>query len=194
MSESNLSGVIVHPWHFAWEEDFKEGFGGTRLFHDLLLDPAVLLQETAGWNTERTSLPLPLFNWFWSPRAIISSLLLLTTVSTARLISDIVMSTFVLSVNGTDHHLDADPEMPLLWVLRDLLCLTGTKYGCGMGVCGPARSTKMAGRSALVRLQFRPRKINATPPSRGSLPMAIIPASALGSMRMSPSVGTVKRV
>jgi len=46
------------------------------------------------------------------------------------------MSTFVLSVNGTDHHLDADPEMPLLWVLRDLLYLTGTKYGCGMGVCG----------------------------------------------------------
>src|SRR5580704_18215588 len=46
------------------------------------------------------------------------------------------MSAFVLSVNGTSHRLDADPEMPLLWVLRDLLHLTGTKYGCGMGVCG----------------------------------------------------------
>jgi isoquinoline 1-oxidoreductase subunit alpha len=31
---------------------------------------------------------------------------------------------------------DADPEMPLLWVLRDLLNLTGTKYGCGIGLCG----------------------------------------------------------
>jgi isoquinoline 1-oxidoreductase subunit alpha len=46
------------------------------------------------------------------------------------------MSTFLLSVNGKQHRLDADPEMPLLWALRDLLQLTGTKYGCGMGVCG----------------------------------------------------------
>ncbi len=46
------------------------------------------------------------------------------------------MSTFILSVNGKEHRLDADPEMPLLWVLRDLLHLTGTKYGCGMGICG----------------------------------------------------------
>ena len=49
---------------------------------------------------------------------------------------DVVMSVFVLSVNGTTRRLDADPEMPLLWVFRDLLHLTGTKYGCGMGVCG----------------------------------------------------------
>lgn len=46
------------------------------------------------------------------------------------------MSSFVISVNGHRHRVDADPEMPLLWVLRDLLHLTGTKYGCGMGVCG----------------------------------------------------------
>lgn len=46
------------------------------------------------------------------------------------------MSAFVISVNGQQHRVDADPEMPLLWVLRDLLHLTGTKYGCGMGVCG----------------------------------------------------------
>jgi isoquinoline 1-oxidoreductase subunit alpha len=46
------------------------------------------------------------------------------------------MSTFLLSVNGKQHRLDADAEMPLLWALRDLLQLTGTKYGCGMGVCG----------------------------------------------------------
>ncbi|MFO1427713.1 MAG: (2Fe-2S)-binding protein [Steroidobacteraceae bacterium] len=41
-----------------------------------------------------------------------------------------------LNVNGVSHQLDADPEMPLLWALRDLLQLTGTKYGCGMALCG----------------------------------------------------------
>lgn len=46
------------------------------------------------------------------------------------------MSTFLISVNGKEYRLDADPGMPLLWALRDLLQLTGTKYGCGMGVCG----------------------------------------------------------
>jgi len=46
------------------------------------------------------------------------------------------MSDFALSVNGSRHDLSADPEMPLLWVLRDLLHLTGTKYGCGIGACG----------------------------------------------------------
>jgi isoquinoline 1-oxidoreductase subunit alpha len=46
------------------------------------------------------------------------------------------MSSFTLLINGTPHQLTADPEMPLLWVLRDLLHLTGTKYGCGIGVCG----------------------------------------------------------
>jgi isoquinoline 1-oxidoreductase alpha subunit len=39
-------------------------------------------------------------------------------------------------VNGSEHRLDVDPEMPLLWVLRDELGLTGTKYGCGIGLCG----------------------------------------------------------
>ena len=41
-----------------------------------------------------------------------------------------------LNVNGQAHELDADPEMPLLWGLRDLLGLTGTKYGCGQALCG----------------------------------------------------------
>jgi isoquinoline 1-oxidoreductase subunit alpha len=39
-------------------------------------------------------------------------------------------------VNGKDHQLDVDPDMPLLWVLRDVLGLTGTKYGCGEALCG----------------------------------------------------------
>jgi isoquinoline 1-oxidoreductase alpha subunit len=41
-----------------------------------------------------------------------------------------------LIVNGTEHEIDADPQMPLLWALRDLLGLTGTKFGCGMAQCG----------------------------------------------------------
>jgi isoquinoline 1-oxidoreductase alpha subunit len=41
-----------------------------------------------------------------------------------------------LRVNGQDHQVDADPDMPLLWVIRDLLGLTGTKYGCGEALCG----------------------------------------------------------
>ena len=39
-------------------------------------------------------------------------------------------------MNGETKTVDAQPQMPLLWVLRDLLNLTGTKYGCGMGLCG----------------------------------------------------------
>jgi aerobic-type carbon monoxide dehydrogenase small subunit (CoxS/CutS family) len=41
-----------------------------------------------------------------------------------------------LSVNGRDTEVDVDPDMPLLWVLRDTLGLTGTKFGCGMALCG----------------------------------------------------------
>jgi isoquinoline 1-oxidoreductase subunit alpha len=46
------------------------------------------------------------------------------------------MSEFILRINEQRHSVDADPDMPLLWVLRDLLNLTGTKYGCGIGFCG----------------------------------------------------------
>jgi isoquinoline 1-oxidoreductase alpha subunit len=41
-----------------------------------------------------------------------------------------------LSVNGQDHVVDAAPDTPLLWVLRDLLGMTGTKFGCGIAQCG----------------------------------------------------------
>jgi len=41
-----------------------------------------------------------------------------------------------LSVNGRIHDVDVEPEMPLLWVLRDVLNLAGTKYGCGIAQCG----------------------------------------------------------
>ncbi len=65
-----------------------------------------------------------------------------------------------LTVNGKTHQVDVDPDTPLLWVLRDTLGLTGTKFGCGIELCGactvhlngePARScvtqvSKVAGR------------------------------------------------
>ena len=41
-----------------------------------------------------------------------------------------------IKINGVEHPIDADPTMPLLWVLRDLLNMTGTKFGCGKGLCG----------------------------------------------------------
>jgi aerobic-type carbon monoxide dehydrogenase small subunit (CoxS/CutS family) len=46
------------------------------------------------------------------------------------------MPQVTLTINGTDHTLEAPSDMPLLWALRDKLNLTGTKYGCGIGQCG----------------------------------------------------------
>ncbi|MGC2658942.1 MAG: (2Fe-2S)-binding protein [Bryobacteraceae bacterium] len=40
------------------------------------------------------------------------------------------------SLNGKSQHVEVDPDMPLLWVLRDVLGMTGTKFGCGMALCG----------------------------------------------------------
>ncbi|MCP5101571.1 MAG: (2Fe-2S)-binding protein [Chloroflexi bacterium] len=58
-----------------------------------------------------------------------------------------------LTINGQDYDFDADVNMPLLWVLRDLLGLTGTKYGCGMGLCG----------SCTVHIDGHPRHACVTP-------------------------------
>lgn len=46
------------------------------------------------------------------------------------------MALISIVVNGQEHAVDVDPETPLLWVLRDTLGLTGTKYTCGVGLCG----------------------------------------------------------
>jgi isoquinoline 1-oxidoreductase alpha subunit len=42
----------------------------------------------------------------------------------------------IIKVNGVDHTVDVDDDTPLLWVLRDVLGMTGTKFGCGMALCG----------------------------------------------------------
>ena len=66
---------------------------------------------------------------------------------------------YKLNVNGKIKEVDAEPEMPLLWVLREVLGMTGTKYGCGIAQCGactvyldgePARSCSIPG-SAVTR-------------------------------------------
>lgn len=44
-----------------------------------------------------------------------------------------------LKINGEKHQIDVAPEMPLLWAIRDIVGLTGTKFGCGNGVCGSCK-------------------------------------------------------
>ena len=67
---------------------------------------------------------------------------------------------FTLSVNGNAYPVDAEPETPLLWVLRDNIGLTGTKFGCGIAQCGactvhldgqPVRSCSVTAASAVGR-------------------------------------------
>ena len=67
---------------------------------------------------------------------------------------------FKLTINGTDHEVDVEPETPLLWVLRDTVGLTGTKFGCGIAQCGactvhldgqPVRSCSTPASSAVGR-------------------------------------------
>jgi aerobic-type carbon monoxide dehydrogenase small subunit (CoxS/CutS family) len=49
---------------------------------------------------------------------------------------DVCMAFITLIVNGVEHEVDVNPDIPLLWVIRDTLGLMGTKYSCGEGLCG----------------------------------------------------------
>ena len=71
------------------------------------------------------------------------------------------MPVFVLVVNDVQHHVQASTDMPLLWALRDLLRLTGTKYGCGMGVCGACtvHESGIAVRSCQIQLSATAAKV-----------------------------------
>jgi hypothetical protein len=51
-----------------------------------------------------------------------------------------------LNINGKSHTVDASPDMPLLWVLRDLLGMNGTKFGCGVALCGACTVHRRQGR------------------------------------------------
>jgi isoquinoline 1-oxidoreductase alpha subunit len=65
-----------------------------------------------------------------------------------------------LKVNGVGHQFDGDPDMPLLWYLRDELNLTGTKFGCGEGLCGACtvHIDGAAARSCQSSMQFAANK------------------------------------
>jgi isoquinoline 1-oxidoreductase alpha subunit len=58
------------------------------------------------------------------------------TVAVRRKEGPVPMPQYTLNVNGTEHTVDVDETMPLLWVLRNELGLTGTKFGCGLSQCG----------------------------------------------------------
>jgi aerobic-type carbon monoxide dehydrogenase small subunit (CoxS/CutS family) len=70
------------------------------------------------------------------------------------------MARFRITVNGRAHTVDAEPETPLLWVLRDMLGMTGTKFGCGEGVCGACsvHESGQALRSCLLPIAAAGRK------------------------------------
>ena len=72
-----------------------------------------------------------------------------------------------LNVNGRDIEVDVDPETPLLWVLRDTIGLTGTKYGCGMALCG----------ACTVHLEGEPMR------------SCVLPVSAVGTQRITTIEG-----
>lgn len=63
------------------------------------------------------------------------------------------MAKIRLTLNGRSETVDVDPDMPLLWVLRDTLGMTGTKYGCGEGLCGAC--TILEGDAAVRACQVR---------------------------------------
>ena len=75
-----------------------------------------------------------------------------------------------LSVNGVVHELDVDPDMPLLWALRERLSLTGTKYGCGIAQCG----------ACTVHLDGKPVRACVTPVS-AAVGKSITTIEGLGS-------------
>ena len=60
-----------------------------------------------------------------------------------------------IKVNGVDRTVDVDGDTPLLWVLRDVLGMTGTKFGCGIAQCGACTVFWMVGRCALARYPCR---------------------------------------
>ena len=85
-----------------------------------------------------------------------------------------------LRVNGQDHDVDVPEDMPLLWVLRDVLGLTGTKFGCGMAQCG-ACTVHVGERSrAVLRAAHRYAWASAPSPRSRDCPRAASHPGAAG--------------
>ena len=76
---------------------------------------------------------------------------------------------FMLKINGAYHSVDVDDDTPLLWVLRDVLGMTGTKFGCGMALCGACTVHLDGNADALLHHADRRRRpASASPRSRRS--------------------------
>jgi len=82
-----------------------------------------------------------------------------------------------VSVNGRFHDIDVDPDTPLLWVLRDVIGLMGTKYGCGIGQCGACTV-----------------HVDGTPIRSCSLPLRAITGKAITTIEGLPENGTLHKV
>ena len=82
-----------------------------------------------------------------------------------------------LDINGKTTRVDAEPDTPLLWVLRDTVKLTGTKYGCGMALCG----------ACTVHLDGQPTRSCITPVS-AAVGKKIVTIEAVGARRVGKAV------
>jgi isoquinoline 1-oxidoreductase alpha subunit len=82
-----------------------------------------------------------------------------------------------LDINGKTTRVDADPDTPLLWVLRDTLQLTGTKYGCGMALCG----------ACTVHLDGEPVRACSTPVS-AAVGKKLVTIEGVGGGRVAAAV------
>ena len=98
-----------------------------------------------------------------------------------------------LKVNGTTHSLDIEPEMPLLWALRDELGLTGTKFGCGVAACGACtvHVDGVATRTCVTPVEAvdgaRSPPSRASPPRQARRRACLPPSSRPGSTRRFPN-------
>ena len=97
---------------------------------------------------------------------------------------------YTLTVNGKRETVDVPADMPLLWVLRDVLDLKGSKFGCGIAQCGACTVHLERGGGALVRPPHLDRRRQDGHDDRGPLPGRIAPAAeGVGGAWTSPQCG-----
>ncbi len=95
-----------------------------------------------------------------------------------------------LKINGKAAQFDGDPEMPLLWYLRDEMQFTGTKYGCGLGLMRRLhRSRERRGGAQLPDADEEPSRARPSPPSKASRRTAIIRCRKPGQAVNVPQCG-----